>query len=191
MPDPDTQEIRWYQPNPRAIFPLNGFIISRSLRRSMRNRGYTCTIDKCFADVMLGCADREETWINEEFLSAYQQLHREGSAHSIEVWKEQDLVGGVYGVHLGGAFFAESMFMRLRDASKVALAYLVDILRANHFTLLEVQFLTDHLASLGAIPIDHGDYLRLLDFALKQNCRFQLPESPTLGTAVKLEQESP
>lgn len=170
MPEPQTQEVLWYKPNPRTIIPLDQFHISRSLRKSMRR--YTWSINQDFAGVMRGCADRPETWINDEFLSAYQQLHREGDAHSIEVWKDGVLVGGVYGVSFAGAFFAESKFHKMRDASKVALAVLVEQMTAQRMILLEVQFMTEHLKSLGAIEIDAVIYDQWLQLALRQPIRF-------------------
>ena len=167
MPEPKTDEIFWYFPDPRAIIPLDGFRTTRSLMRSLRNRGYEITFDRAFHDVMKMCAARSETWINDEFLRCYHLLHREGDAHSVEVWQEGRLVGGVYGVCLRGAFFGESMFHTERDASKVALYHLIERLRSKAFRLLEVQFMTEHLRSLGAIDIPGDAYKELLAQALQ------------------------
>ena len=162
----DDPEVFWVDPTMRGIFPLDGFHISRSLARRIRQHPFEITFDAAFADVMRGCAARDETWINETILDLYQRLHRQGFAHSIEVWDGSELVGGVYGVTIGAAFFGESMFSRMTDASKIALAYLVDRLRKCGFTLFDTQFITPHLASLGAIEIPRADYQRMLDKAL-------------------------
>lgn len=166
MPDPDGTII-WYRPDPRAILPLEGFHCSRSLKRTLDRGAFTVTFNQCFRDVMKACAKREETWINAEFIRAYGRLHDVKAAHSVEVWKGDELAGGVYGVQLNGAFFAESMFHTVRDASKVALYYLVQHLQQCGFKLLETQFLTPHLASLGAIEISDEQYQRKLQRALK------------------------
>jgi leucyl/phenylalanyl-tRNA--protein transferase len=157
--------IAWFCPDPRAILPLDGFHVSRSLRRSAKR--YEVTFDRAFRQVMLRCADREEgTWITPEFLEVYTELHRRGKGHSAEAWRDGRLVGGVYGVALGGAFMAESMFHSETDAGKVALWKLVEWLRARGFRLLDVQFYTPHLGSLGAIEIPARDYLARLEAAL-------------------------
>lgn len=172
MPHGDPEEIAWFHPDPRAILPLDGFHVSRSLARTLRRGRFSVTRDRAFRDVMRGCADRAETWINDEFLEAYGALHDEGDAHSVEVWLDGTLVGGVYGVSLGGAFFAESMFHRATDASKVALHHLTGHLRDRGFALLETQFLTPHLESLGVIEIDALDYMRRLEAALRLKRQF-------------------
>ena len=168
MPHPDTGEIMWLSPDPRAVIPLDGFHVSRSLAKSLAKEDFVVTVDQDFLGVMRGCGDRKETWITNEFLDAYGRLFQEGFAHSVEVRDAatRDLIGGVYGVALRGAFFAESMFHRRTDASKIALKCLVDRLRAGGFVLLEVQFLTPHLASLGAVEIPAEEYHRKLDQAL-------------------------
>jgi leucyl/phenylalanyl-tRNA--protein transferase len=171
MPD-EKGRIRWYQPDPRAILPLDGFHVSRSLKRRLRKGGYSVTYNKDFEAVMRGCASREPTWINAEFIRAYTELHGLGRAHSVEVWSSGKLAGGVYGVHLGGAFFAESKFHTETDASKVALAKLVERLNERGFRLLEVQFLTPHLASLGALEVPHEQYMEMLAEALKLDYPF-------------------
>jgi leucyl/phenylalanyl-tRNA--protein transferase len=162
----EADELFWVEPRNRAIIPLEVFHVSRSLRRTIRSGRFTVTRDRDFAGVIAACADREETWINAELEQTMLTLHGSGHAHSIEVWREDRLVGGVYGVKLGRAFFGESMFSRERDASKVALAWLVARLKAGNFTLLDCQFMTDHLASLGAVSITREAYVALLSAAL-------------------------
>jgi leucyl/phenylalanyl-tRNA---protein transferase len=162
----DANELFWVEPRNRAIIPLNRFHISRSLRRTLHTGPFTVTRDRNFAAVITACADREETWINDELEHAMLALHTSGHAHSIEVWSGDRLVGGLYGVKLGRAFFGESMFSRTRDASKVALAWLVARLKTGNFTLLDCQFMTDHLASLGAVSIPRETYVALLSAAL-------------------------
>lgn len=174
MPDTESGEIRWYRPDPRAVIPLDGFHASRSLLRTIRRQQYQFTLDAAFAEVMNACADRKETWITDEFKGAYGELHRLGFGHSIEVWdeKKQTLVGGLYGLSLGGAFFAESMFHQSTDASKAALFFLVESLQKSGFELLEVQFLTEHLLSLGAVEISDSEYQTRLKSAL--SCKAKL-----------------
>ena len=168
MPNSETGEIEWYRPDPRAIFPLDGFHVSKSLRKTIRSNVYAVTYDRAFERVMRECAKRgpDETWITEEFVEAYTEMHRKGLAHSVEVWGGEELVGGTYGVALGGAFFAESKFHRKTDASKVALYSLVERLKATGYALLEVQFLTPHLESLGAIAIPDEEYVEKLTAAI-------------------------
>jgi leucyl/phenylalanyl-tRNA--protein transferase len=163
----DADELFWVEPRNRAIIPLDRFHVSRSLRRTLVSGRFSVTHDRDFAGVIAGCADREETWINAELESAMLALHGSGHAHSIEVWSADGaLAGGLYGVKLGRAFFGESMFSRATDASKVALAWLVARLRAGNFMLLDCQFMTEHLASLGAISIPRETYVALLSAAL-------------------------
>lgn len=162
----DNPEVFWVDPRQRGILPLGGFHISRSLARRMRRGGYTVALNRDFASVLDACADREETWINEEIRSLYLALHELGHAHSMEIRRDGQLAGGVYGVALGGAFFGESMFSRRTDGSKLALAHLVDHLRRCGFTLFDTQFITPHLASLGAIEISRAEYHRHLADAL-------------------------
>jgi leucyl/phenylalanyl-tRNA---protein transferase len=174
MPDPDDEtEIAWFNPDPRAVIPLDGFHCSRSLAKVYRRGEFQCTIDGNFAGVIAGCADRPETWINPEFIAAYTRLFELGFAHSVEVLRSGQLVGGVYGVSLRGAFFAESMFHRDSNASKIALLHLVQHLRQRGFLLLEVQFLTPHLKSLGAVEIPRHAYLLRLEQALNQATTFR------------------
>lgn len=162
----DDPEIFWVDPRHRGIFELDSFHISRSLARRIRADPFGITLNKDFVGVVRGCADREETWINQQIFDLYEQLHEMGSAHSLELWEGGALIGGVYGVAIGGAFFGESMFSRRKDASKIALAYLVDRLRLTGFSLFDTQFLTPHLASLGAIEIPRADYKKRLEKAL-------------------------
>jgi leucyl/phenylalanyl-tRNA--protein transferase len=162
----EAEELYWVEPRNRAIIPLDRFHVSRSLRRTVRSGRFGVTRDGDFAAVIAGCAERKETWINAEIEHAMLALHGSGHAHSIEVWRGGELVGGVYGVKLGRAFFGESMFSRATDASKVALAWLVARLKVGNFTLLDCQFMTDHLASLGAVNVTREDYVALLSAAL-------------------------
>ncbi|HEX5258675.1 MAG TPA: leucyl/phenylalanyl-tRNA--protein transferase [Sphingomicrobium sp.] len=162
----NADELFWVEPRNRAIIPLNGFHVSRSLRRTLRSGKFHVTRDRDFAGVIAACADREETWINAELEQAMLALHGSGHAHSIEVWEGEELVGGLYGVKLGRAFFGESMFSRRTDASKVALAWLIARLKTGNFSLLDCQFMTEHLASLGAISVTRETYVALLSAAL-------------------------
>lgn len=163
----DDSAVFLVDPEKRGIFPLDGFHISRSLARRLRRQDYEIAINRNFDGVVAACADRKETWINRTIFDLYKALHQQGFAHSLEVWQGRDLSGGVYGVTLGGAFFGESMFSRAANASKIALAYLVDRLRETGFQLFDAQFLTPHLASLGAIEIGRAAYRRRLAKALR------------------------
>ncbi|UOA32109.1 Leucyl/phenylalanyl-tRNA--protein transferase [Sulfitobacter sp. DSM 110093] len=176
----DDPEIFWVDPRRRGIMPLIGFHISRSLTRAMRRTSFHHTINRDFGGVVAACADREDTWINEEIAALYGALHRAGLAHSLEVWDGEALVGGVYGVTLGRAFFGESMFSRRDNASKMALAALVDRLRRAGFILFDTQFLTDHLASLGAEEISRADYHAQLDVAKRGSAAFSAPALDSL-----------
>jgi leucyl/phenylalanyl-tRNA--protein transferase len=162
----EAADLFWVEPRSRAILPLDAFHLSRSLRRTLRSGYFKVTHDRDFPAVIAACAEREETWINQDIERAMLALHASGHAHSIEVWNDESLVGGLYGVKLGRAFFGESMFSRLSDASKVALAWLVARLKVGGFTLLDCQFMTDHLASLGAISVPRENYVTLLAAAL-------------------------
>ncbi len=162
----DAGDIFWVEPRNRAIIPLNGFHLSKSLAKRLKSGRFKVTRDRAFHEVLLACADRDETWINADIERATLGLHAVGHAHSIECWHEGELVGGLYGVKLGRAFFGESMFSRMTDASKVALAWLVARLRVGHFTLLDCQFMTPHLASLGATTVSRDDYVGMLGSAL-------------------------
>jgi leucyl/phenylalanyl-tRNA--protein transferase len=162
------EPIHWWSPDPRAIFELDGLHVPRRLARTLRSGRFRVTANEDFAGVIRGCADRpgEGTWITAAMIDAYEELHRLGHAHSVEVWHEDLLAGGVYGVALGGLFAGESMFTRVRDASKVALVRLVERLRQRGFQLLDIQMLTEHTASLGAVTIPRAEYLRRLREAL-------------------------
>ncbi|EPX80144.1 leucyl/phenylalanyl-tRNA--protein transferase [Litoreibacter arenae] len=162
----------WLDPDIRGVIPLDGFHISRSLRKTILSEPYQIKVDTDFAGVIEGCADRAETWINGPIFGIYMDLFRAGHAHSVEVWDGPDLVGGVYGVTLKAAFFGESMFSRRRDASKIALAYLVSRLNAGGFKLLDTQFLTPHLASLGGVEISRASYQQALQDALSAEANF-------------------
>ena len=168
--------ITWWSPDPRGIFELEGFHVSRSLGRVLRQRRFEVTRDLAFAQVMAGCAapapGRRTTWITREFIAAYTELHRQGHAHSVECWRAGRLVGGVYGVAVGGLFAGESMFHEATDASKVALFHLVEHLRAQRFALFDVQMLTPITSRLGAVTIAREDYLRRLAAAVPQAAKF-------------------
>lgn len=171
----DAPVYSWHLPERRGILPLEGFHISRSLARTLKQGRFTVTFDQAFTEVMRACAREdgdEGTWITGRFVEVYGQLHREGHAHSVEVWVDGQLAGGTYGIHLGGAFFAESKFHRVRDMSKVALAALVERLRGQGFTLLDVQYWTPHLDQFGVIEVDRNEYYWRLREALRQPCQF-------------------
>lgn len=154
----NSKEINWYAPDPRGIIPLNQFHIPKNLLKLVRRQQFQVVSNKDFEGTMIGCADRESTWISDHIVEAYTTLHNLGYAHSIECWLNDELVGGLYGVALGGAFFGESMFSRARDASKVALVHLVYRMRAKGYVLLDTQFITPHLERFGAIEIPRGQY---------------------------------
>ena len=159
-------DVYWVEPRRRAIIPIDGFHLSRSLRKTLTSDRFTISVDAAFDRVVRACAERADTWINGSIERSYNLLHSSGHAHSVEVWEGDALVGGLYGVRLGAAFFGESMFSSRSDASKVALAWLVARLKVGGFTLLDCQFMTEHLRRLGAAEIDQKDYLALLDAAL-------------------------
>jgi leucyl/phenylalanyl-tRNA--protein transferase len=170
----DDGQIGWFSPDPRGVLPLDAFHLPSRLARVVRQGRFDIAIDRDFAGVMRACADRPGvgTWISDEILESYLALHRQGLAHSVEAWQDDRLIGGLYGVHLGGAFFGESMFHRAADASKAALAALVDRMRERGFTLLDIQWVTPHLRQFGAIEIPRVEYLRRLHDALDRDCRF-------------------
>ena len=165
----DDPDVFWVDPQRRGILPLDGFHLSRSLARRMRRGDVRGSLDEAFEAVLDGCANRQETWINDTIRDLMIELFRMGFAHSFEVWREDELIGGMYGVALGGAFFGESMFSRATDGSKMSLAFAVDHLRRTGFELFDTQFLTEHLASLGAIEVDRGDYRARLGKAIELN----------------------
>ncbi len=169
-------EIRWFSPDPRAILPLETFRVSRSLRQVSRSGRFEIRLDTAFRQTMAACADRPEgTWITAEIIDAYCQLQARGLAHSVEAWESEELAGGLYGVTLGGAFFGESMFYRSKDASKVALAALVERMLARGFTLLDTQYITPHLATFGAVEIPRKQYMERLAAALDRSCTLHEP----------------
>lgn len=168
----DDPRLHWVDPRQRGIIPLEKFHISRSLARAIRLANYTIRTDSDFPQVVRLCAARAETWINAPLLALYDRLHILGHAHALEVWQEGAMTGGVFGVTLGAAFFGESMFSTRTNASKIALAYLVDRLRQTGFTLFDTQFLTPHLASLGAVEISRAAYHARLDAALARTADF-------------------
>lgn len=175
-------ELFWLAPDPRAIIPLDRFKVSRSLRSTVRRNVFEMTVNRAFDRVLEACAERDEgTWISDEIKEAYTTLHHMGFAHSVEAWKGDELAGGLYGVAIGGAFFGESMFYRKRNASKVALVYLVERMRDRGFTLLDVQFINDHLRRCGAVEIPKAEYDRRLTEALAANTGFT-DDSPRLFT---------
>ena len=174
----DDDALHWVDPRRRGIFPLHAFHISSSLARRIRREPHVIRIDSRFTDVVRACADRAETWINDPLTALYDRLHQMGHAHSVEVWQDDQLVGGVFGVTQGAAFFGESMFSRSTDASKIALAYLVDRLDQAGFTLFDTQFLTPHLKSLGATEVSRADYQDKLRQALKLRADFNAPGDP-------------
>lgn len=165
--------ILWWSPDPRAIIELDGLHISRRLARTIRSGPYRVTLNQSFGQVIRGCADRAEgSWITKEMIAAYETLHRLGHAHSVEVWLENELAGGIYGVAIGGFFAGESMFTRIRDGSKIALVALVERLRQGGFQLFDVQFVTPHTMSMGATEIPRETYLERLHAALTARVSF-------------------
>jgi leucyl/phenylalanyl-tRNA--protein transferase len=168
------EPVCWWSPDPRAIIELDSFHVSRRLRRTLRSRRFTWTVNQAFGDVIRACADRPEegTWITADMIRAYEELHQLGHAHSVEAWSEGSLAGGVYGVAVGGLFAGESMFSRRTDGSKVALVYLVERLRQRGFHLFDIQLITDHTASLGAIEIPRREYLARLRRAISSPVTF-------------------
>jgi len=169
----ESTPILWWSPNPRGILELDRLHVSRRLERTLRGGGFRITVNQAFADVIAGCADRTEgTWITPEMLCAYQKLHRLGHAHSLEVWEDDQLVGGIYGVAQGAFFAGESMFSRKRDASKIALVHLARYLRERGFQLFDLQILNPHTTQFGAVEIPRPEYLQRLQDALNQPVRF-------------------
>jgi leucyl/phenylalanyl-tRNA---protein transferase len=176
MADPDDGKIYWYDPDPRTILPLESFHIPRRLQRTVKQKKFEIRIDTAFEQTMRCCAEprakQDRTWINEELLELYTTLHRHGFAHSVETWLNGELVGGVYGVSVGGLFAGESMFSRVRDSSKVALVALVDVLKRNGYILFDVQFTNDHLKQFGVVEIPRSHYKIRLEGALERQCPF-------------------
>ncbi|HET8727059.1 MAG TPA: leucyl/phenylalanyl-tRNA--protein transferase [Alphaproteobacteria bacterium] len=185
----DSPELYWFDPPMRGILPLDGFRVSRSLRKAIRQDRFEIRFDTAFRDVVRHCAapapNRPKTWINDRILTLYATLHDAGYAHSVECWKDNGLVGGLYGVALKGAFFGESMFSHATDASKVALAYLVAGLRENGFALLDTQFTTAHLARFGGHEIPQADYKARLARALTLDARLRPPSEAALDELLR------
>ena len=173
MGDPFSGQIEWYRPDPRAILPLKEFHLPRRLARTFRSGKFEFRSDADFEGVIDACAAREVTWITPPIREAYAALHRKGSAHSVEAWRDGVLVGGLYGVHVGGAFMAESMFHRMTDAGKVAVVALVHHLRARGFLLLDIQMMTPLLRNFGAVDISAKEYQKRLDRALKVSAKWR------------------
>jgi leucyl/phenylalanyl-tRNA---protein transferase len=164
--------IQWFSPDPRAILPLEDFHVPHALQRVVRKKVFETTMNNAFSKVIQACAQREDTWINLEIIESYTRLHQLGYAHSVEAWKEGTLAGGLYGVAVGGAFFGESMFHHVTNASKIALVALVEHLHARKFALLDTQWLTPHLQQFGGTEISREHYLRLLRRAIELPCQF-------------------
>ncbi|MCL9968306.1 leucyl/phenylalanyl-tRNA--protein transferase [Aquirufa antheringensis] len=175
----ETGEILWYSPDPRAIIPIQSYQPAKSLRPFINQKRFEIRIDTSFEQVMRNCAlprpTENETWISEEMIAAYTELHRMGLAHSVEAWQDGKLVGGLYGVALGAAFFGESMFSFVSNSSKIAFHYLVQILREQNYQLLDSQMMNDNVLRYGAVDIPRSAYLRRLAKALKSTCHFQKP----------------
>jgi leucyl/phenylalanyl-tRNA--protein transferase len=164
-------ELHWFAPQQRGVIPLDRFHVPRSLRKFLKTASYRITVDRAFPDVIRACADtrsdtREDSWINDDIIALYTELWRQGHAHSVEVWQENALAGGLYGVSLGGAFFGESMFSRAENASKAALVHLVERLKRAGYTLLDTQYVNEHLKQFGVIEVPQANYLRSLETAL-------------------------
>jgi len=179
----ESKNLFWVEPAERGIFPLDELIVSHSLAKTVRSDRFRVVADRDFRGVMLACGERDKTWINDEILRLYCRLFEMGHAHSVEAYEDSELVGGLYGVNLKGAFFGESMFHRRRDASKVALVHLIARLRTGGFHLLDAQFLTEHLASLGAISVSRDSFRELLSEALETRADFAVwpPSLPMCG----------
>lgn len=187
----------WVDPKRRGILPLDGFHVSRRLRRTVRSAPFEVRCDTAFPKVIRACAEatgpkRKETWINRTIEESYTDLHRLGFAHSVECWRDGELVGGLYGVSLGAAFFGESMFSRVTDASKVALVHLVARLKVGGYRLLDTQFITEHLSRFGAVEIPARDYLERLDTALRLRAEFycDLPAGALEGVLAEAASQS-
>lgn len=172
MADEDSGQISWYMPETRCIIPLDNFNIPRSLKKIINNYNFEFRMDTDIISTIRSCANREKTWISEELIAAYQGLYKKGYVHSIETWKENNLIGGLYGISYKGAFFGESMFSKIPQASKAALMKLLFHLKEKDYVLLDVQFMTEHLKMFGAIEISFEKYQTLLELAYKKECVF-------------------
>lgn len=169
--DRESDVVQWFAPDPRAILPLNDFHVSKTLAKLVRQNKFEIATDRDFEGVMHACAERKETWISDEIIQSYVALYKMGYAHTIECWRAGQMVGGLYGVAIGGAFFGESMFHRERDASKVALVHLVRCLNENGYVLLDTQFTTSHLEKFGVKEISRSDYEKRLEAALQKQVK--------------------
>jgi leucyl/phenylalanyl-tRNA--protein transferase len=169
--------VAWYEASPRAIMPVElpstDLNISRSLKQVLRKNSFELKVDTAFNEVIACCADRDSTWINDLIKNAYIDLHKRGYAHSVEAWQDNELVGGLYGVSYKGAFFGESMFRKVNNASKVCVVKLYEILKENKFVLLDIQMMTSHFSSFGAVEISKRAYLEILGRAMNANCEFK------------------
>lgn len=170
----------WYSPVFRGIIPINQFKISKNILKWIRNKPHRCTVNTAFRQVILGCADRDITWISDVIIDSYCNLHQQGYAHSVEIWVNDELVGGLYGVHIQSAFFGETMFKRKPEMDKVALYYCWQILKKNQFQLWDTQYWTKHLAQFGCIKIHRTKYIEQLQHALKKSCKFEWCDSPLI-----------
>jgi leucyl/phenylalanyl-tRNA--protein transferase len=168
----ESGEIAWFSPDPRGIIPLDAFHIPHGLKRTLKKEIFEIRLNTAFEEVIRACGERAETWISEQIVESYLNLHKLGFAHSVEAWLGNELAGGLYGVSVYGAFFGESMFHRVTDASKVALVELVNRLNARGYHLLDTQYVTGHLAKFGAVEIPRANYMRLLKQALALECKF-------------------
>jgi len=183
----ESKDLFWVDPEERGVFPLDGVVVSKSLAKVVRADRFEVVANRDFAGTMRACAERDKTWINDQILQLYTALHSHGFAHSVEVYQDGAMVGGLYGVHVGAAFFGESMFHRARDASKVALVHLVARLRFAGFRLLDAQFVTPHLASLGCVEITRAAYRKKLNDAVRENADFEaFPSSKPMNGATAL-----
>lgn len=172
MADEKTRIINWYMPDVRTIIPLDNFNIPRSAKKTIEEENFEIKYDTDFEGVLAGCADRESTWISDELIDAYRRLKKRGHIHTVESWKDGKLVGGLYGVTFRGAFFGESMFSKVSQASKAALVALLKHLKEKEFVLLDVQFMTEHLKMFGAVEIFFEEYTKLLHKAYAKMCEF-------------------
>ncbi len=172
MAEEKTGEINWYMPEIRTIIPLDNFNIPRSLKKFLETSDFKFKYDNDFLSVVKNCADRETTWISEKLIDAYLKLHKLGHIHTVETWQKGKLVGGLYGVAFRGAFFGESMFSKVEQASKAALAKLIERLNENSFVILDVQYMTEHLKMFGAAEISFEEYQQLIFKAYQKNCTF-------------------
>jgi leucyl/phenylalanyl-tRNA--protein transferase len=172
MANNETGEINWFMPEVRAIIPLNNFNIPRTLKKIIKNSNFEFKFDNDFLSVVKNCADRNPTWISDELIEAYLRLKKKGHVHTVETWQNGKLVGGLYGISFRGAFFGESMFSKISQASKAALAQLIEHLVSKDFILLDVQYLTEHLKMFGAVEISFNQYNKILYEAYNRGCEF-------------------